>query len=1030
MRVEGQARAARPDKSALLKAPAGSGKTGALVGRLLHLLSAGAKPPNIAAITFTEKAAAEMKERLYKTLSDPELCRLTAKEALELLPEDAPFPLTLTLEEIFSKLIREPDSLKVSTIHAFLLDLLRAHPLEAGLPADFEVLPETGLLLRREAAVDEVIKALEKGELPREYNELYRAGYDVRKLRALISLSLEKRGAVMRARANSGGLTLEIERAHSLLRDMTQSGAAQSLAMRALELIPELLEGPFLDAISRLSTLKNPEELPDIYDGLKDLFYKKTDGEPLAKIPPSQKMFKEVYGNKEWAAKRARWEEIYPELRESFSAFACLFDSHVQAAAKDAFLKLSALSDSVYRAMCLRDGFIDFEDIELYALKLLSSNSSVRVPKHLLVDEFQDTSQIQWDLLYKMAQEQFSGQGVEGPGSPTFFAVGDINQSIYRFRKAEPRLMKSLRPLMEERILPGRRDFPELDINFRSAPEITRFTDQTFAPLLGEDYKGGRAARQGFKGSVRLRVSADEPWALADEALRALDLDVWAGGGIRKAHFGDMAVLIQSRTRLKEYERALRENGIPFQVSGGTGFFQQDEVLTILSVLKFLENRLNVFSLRQALKSPLFGIPEWIIPPLTGKDFLAEIAGIQPDAAELFEMWTRAAKTMSLSELVDEVIKTSSAYPRLGAIGGAQAVFNIDKLSGLAREFEAGGSKGAGGGGGGLHDFIQWVREYRRSEDLPSAGIRTGDSRYLTILTVHSAKGFEFPIVLLPGLGAGTRNGTDDVLFGPPDGDLPFAIKTDSLLEQNRDYQTLKDREAEERAWERKRLFYVAVTRARDHLVMLSDKPEGAKETFLRLLINPEARKEGPPPECLFPDGFSSEVSEYDYPESGGEGNAIMEARGEADAPLPSVGHLAAAKGPKMERCNAPEHEGGERGNMNVPPPGNLAPLSGGKGVRFISPSALANHALIKAASPEGSMVTGKLVHEALESFGRTGFYDLRRLTSFGQSSRQEAAEAEKILSSLLSKPPVKELLSAGAGKRSSFRSFSGIKTK
>ncbi len=281
----------------------------------------------------------------------------------------------------------------------------------------------------------------------------------------------------------------------------------------------------------------------------------------------------DVYGKADGAVKRARWEEIYPELRESFSAFAYLFDSYVQATAKDAFLKLSALSDKVYRAMCLRDGFIDFEDIELYALKLLSARTGVRVPKHLLVDEFQDTSQIQWDLLYKMAEEQFSGQGVEGPDSPTFFAVGDINQSIYRFRKAEPRLMKGLRPLMEERILPGRRDFPELDINFRSAPEITRFTDQTFAPLLGEDYKGGRAARQDFKGSVRLRVSTDEPGALADEALRALDLDVWAGGEIRKAHFGDMAVLIQSRTRLKEYERALRENGIPFQVSGGTGFF-------------------------------------------------------------------------------------------------------------------------------------------------------------------------------------------------------------------------------------------------------------------------------------------------------------------------------------------------------------------------------------------------------------------------------------------------------------------------
>ncbi|MGC2425138.1 MAG: UvrD-helicase domain-containing protein [Nitrospirota bacterium] len=996
MRVEGQARAARPDKSALLKAPAGSGKTGALVGRLLHLLSAGAEPPDIAAITFTEKAAAEMKERLFKTLSDPELCRLTAKEALELLVEDVPFPLTLTLEEIFSRLIREPDSLRVSTIHAFLLDLLRAHPFEAGLPADFEVLPETSLLLRREAAVDEVIKALQKGELEQEYNELYRAGYDVRKLRRLIALSLEKRGMVNRARVRSKGLKAEIEKSYAMLREMTESGSAQSLARRALELIPELLDGPFLDAISRLSALKDPEELPDIFEGIKGLFYNKTDGAPITKIPPAKKYFTDVYGKAEGPVKRARWEEIYPELRESFSGLAYLFDSYVQATAKDSFLKLSALSSEVYRAMCLRDGFIDFEDIELYARELLSSRPDIRVAKHLLVDEFQDTSQIQWDLLYKMAEEQFSGQGVEGPGCPTFFAVGDINQSIYRFRKAEPRLMKDLRPLMEERIVPGRRDFPELDINFRSAPEITLFTDQTFAPLLGEDYKGGRASRTDFKGSVRLMVQEDEPLALAEAAIRALGYDVWADGEIRKAHFGDMAVLIQSRARLREYERALRENGVPFQVSGGTGFFQQDEVLTILSVLKYLENPLDIFSLRQALKSPLFEIPEWIIPPLTGKDPLAEVAGIQPAAAELFEGWTQAAKTLTLSELVDNVIKTSAAYPRLGRVGGAQAVFNIDKLSCLAREFEVRGGAGAGGGGG-LHDFIQWVREYRRSEDLPSAGIRAGDSKYLTILTVHSAKGLEFPIVFLPGMGARTRSDTDEVLFGPPGGDLPFAIKTDSLLEQNRDYQTLKDREAGERAWERKRLFYVAVTRARDHMVMLSDTPEGAKDTFLRMLIDPEVRKEGPPPECLFPEGFSADVSAYGYPA------------------LP----FASDTRPEMD---LPGGSGeGAAPDYLLPPAANLAPLSGGKYARFISPSALADHASIKAArvsgSPEGSIVTGKLVHEALESFGRTGVYSLRRLASFGQSTKQEAREAEKILSNLLSKPPMKELLSAGIGK-------------
>ena len=187
-----------------------------------------------------------MKNGLIRPPSDPELCRLTAKDALELLPV-MPLPLTLTLEEIFSRLIREPDSLRVSTIHAFLLTCCgRIHSRPACLRT--LMLPDTALLLRREAAVDEVIKTLEKGELQQEYNDLYRAGYDVRKLRAPIALSLEKRGVVMRARANSRGLKAEIERFYKLLRDMTESGTTRSLAGGALELIPELLDWPALAA--------------------------------------------------------------------------------------------------------------------------------------------------------------------------------------------------------------------------------------------------------------------------------------------------------------------------------------------------------------------------------------------------------------------------------------------------------------------------------------------------------------------------------------------------------------------------------------------------------------------------------------------------------------------------------------------------------------------------------------------------------------------------------------------------------------
>ncbi len=992
MRIDGQARAGRPGISALLTAPAGSGKTRALVGRIVTLLSAGARPSDIAAITFTEKAAAEMRERLFSTLSDPALCKSTAKEAFELSPEDLPMPPAITLEEIFGSLIREPDSLKIGTIHSFLLDMLRSYPLEAGLPADFEILPETGLLLRRDEAVEEVFRLLEGGALSNECDMLYMAGYDIRKLRALAALSLEKRGLIANARKGSGGLGQNAERTASMLRETTASGAVQALARQALRLIPDILDDETAKSLAALSGLSEPDGLPEIFDALKGFFY--TDkGSPLVNIPPAKKEFKEVYGKTEWTAKREKWEEIYTALRESFSDLARLYDSTVSAGAVSAFLSLSRLSGEVYRKMCLRDGFIDFEDIEIYALKLIDSRPDIRLPRHLLVDEFQDTSRIQWELLVKIAGEQFSGEGAEGLNSPTFFAVGDVNQSIYRFRKAETRLTKDLRALMEERIVPQKRDFPELDINFRSAPEIIEFTGQTFAPLLGGRSTGcGRAAScsaNNFRGGVRLRLDGDEPRALAEEVIKALRLDVEAGGEVRKARLGDMAVLIQSRSRLKDYERALRRCGIPFRVLGGTGFFAQDEVRAVLAVLKYLENPSDTFSLHMALASPFFDIPEGLIPPFADKDPIAWLAESgRADIAGLFVNWREAAGTTPFPELVDSI--TNFARSR----SAGQAVFNLERLSRLARDFGRSTGNGHGGGmsGGGLHDFVEWVRDYKKGGDLPSADARQGGDEgadYLTILTIHSAKGLEFPVVFLPGMAAHTRGDNGSVLFGQPGDDIPLAMRTESLLEENVDYQALKGREADERTMEGIRLFYVAVTRARDHLIMLSDTEKPRKGTFLGMLTDREVRQ-APPPECLFGQGFSADATEYDYPEARFSGSS-----------------------PEYPDSFASAVEGRETGHK-MPSPERILPLPDCQGTQFISPSSLADYALLKDAGHSGgSAAVGSLVHEALESYGRTGTYSIEALPSFGRSSGDEAAEAGKILANLLSLPHVEELFSA-----------------
>lgn len=1000
MRVDEQVRGMRPDRSVLLSASAGSGKTHVLVGRMIHLLAAGIAPEGLAAITFTEKAAAGMKEKLFGMLAGAAWDGMDAAGLLGLEPADMPYPLTRTPEEIFSELTARPDSLKVSTIHAFCLGLLRQFPLEAGLPAGFRVMDEAEMLIRRDAAADAcILEAVT--DLPVEFRTLIDSGYDIKKLSGLIVSALDKRGLISMLETDMGGIEgvirhLEggLERADKerAVNEIVAGGSIAGVAGGLAALLRESgINGEdYISALDALAGMKGPGGFPDAFERIAGYFYTK-DFSYRKRSPVSGKVLKDRAG---------RHDEMYSSLREAVKTLAGLYDDVRATAALTAFLRIYKKADEIYTAANLRDGLVDYDDLESRAYRLFTGpdavNALYRIESralHYLIDEFQDTGLLQWGVLSRLNSEAFSGKGAEGLSAPTLFAVGDRKQSIYRFRKADYRLMDSLKSRMDTGMERARVDFPELDMNFRSAPEVLEVVDDVFGVIFKDGYKKSRAVRTDAKGSVKLRVvdKGGEADALAMEVAAACGLPVWdaTAGSFRPAGYGDMAVLLRSRAGLRSYEEALRGHGIPFKVVGGVGFFYQEEVSALMGILGYLDNPADLMSLASALKSPLFRLSDGELEPMyTAKDQMEALRAISPEAHGLVSKWRDMAGLVPLGRLVECIIKESAALFAFGVAGGPAAALNIEKLAGIARDFDR-------RGGVGLSEFTDWVRSYREKADIGTADVELpGYERFVSVMTVHAAKGLEFPVVFLPGLARGTRKTSARLLLETSGrGEVRMAVRTDALLGENPQYAGLLDMEGRERRLEAARLLYVAMTRAGDHLVMLaSGRP--ASETWLGLLS--EAR-----PASLFGKtggpGPDEAPAVYMHPMVAPKSIAVP------DAPSASMPGAALFKAPPQDR---------------------LKPLPGEPGITFNTASALAG-ALPgenKTGTPYPPRLRGVLVHAALEDYVRRGGYDIGavagRTNGFASLDKNTGnallRDVERTLEGFLSDEKVRELLSTG----------------
>jgi ATP-dependent helicase/nuclease subunit A len=952
-------KAADTRKSVHLSASAGSGKTRALKDRYLALLDVldnqGLNIDQAVAITFTDKAAAEIKERVMQDLP----------------------------ETMLKKIIRGKQDLRISTIHSFCMNLLKRYPLEAGLPPDFGVLDARDQAYMIQRAIGDTLE--ESGRDPDLMSPLGNLTAD--ELVSTIEYFMAIRSKLKRLEIDAGG-------SDNLLRSIR---AGMGTARHESELQALVADADWRASCRRMeSILRDQGEWYGRSKGAEHLLLADaTEAKSVCRISASLApcYFTAEGGPRKnpFIAKkaftgpsRAGYERAYFALQEMMGRLRDL-SGRIEAGREAlSLLRLFQRAEEQYQRLKLRGGLLDFDDLEIYAYHLLQGLESPdilywldRKILHFLVDEFQDTSDIQWAILNKLTEEIFAGQGADKRMSPTLFVVGDEKQSIYRFREANYRLIEDVRNKMADNIPSESREILTLDRNFRSTPEVVEIVNRVFSALWGESYKPSEAER-GDRGSVRLielsPETTDEAETLANEITSLIEnrtpvyeKTATGAGGVhggwleRDADYGDCAVLIQSRTKLKEYEAALQARNIPYRVVGGIGFYEEDEVQSLINLLFFLWNRDDKLALVGALKSPLFALTDQDIFDLHAgeQDMIAALNKHHPAVWSLLNKWTGFAGVAPLSTLLHEIVEETGAYVRFGR-RTPQAIFNIDKLLDTAREFDRRGYTT-------LQDFVEWVKNIRRTEQREATSDMNlpGFAGSVSILTVHKAKGLEYPVVFLPGMNQQSRSLSAGPAAIVDDGKTGVRIAVKNTA--GPDYDELWEQERGELLREHQRMLYVAMTRARDHLVMIGALANGKSsvkpDTWLGylhaaappvLFANPVEAGPGAtvyayPPDAVKPAGKRI------HPETHHDREKKPAA---ADIDVETIiGNLSPLQRSEMlEWKSATDfiHKGKEEsiGDMIVQ-----------AGVRSLSP-----------------ITRGSVLHRCLEDFTKSGFYDIERI--------------------------------------------------
>ena len=832
-----------------VEAGAGSGKTRALVDRVIALIGSGIAMENIAAITFTEKAAAELRDRIR--------ARLHSAETRENLGEDRAETALLQL-----------DGAAVGTLHSFAQRILSEHPVEAGLPPSVEVLDDIGSQIefdmRWRDFLDQLLDEPEMGPTLLRLEMLaVRLGH-IRALAVRLNENWDRLEDLAREPGPlppvdvddiEGGLQVTAE-----IKDRCTAGGEDALFARIEAVERELarLEGT-QDDVARIEILRSAIDAGKGRGaGRQDNWGDGGEGK----------------ANKA-AATDALKALAAPRNQESQSICAQILDRAAQAALEVLVARLAAFTlDAAEERRA--NGRLEFHDLLVRARLLLRHDThgpAVRASlreryQRLLIDEFQDTDPIQVELAALLACGD-PGAGAArwaeiNPDPGRLFFVGDPKQSIYRFRGADISTFLEARDWTEHQEH-GR--IESLTTNFRSVWPIIDWVNEVFGQMIHwspgsqPEYAALDSVRAPLPQGAPVTVLGVQPIAIPGRAyaqelrrreaesvalaVAAILRDGWtvdedspAEPPTRPARLGDIAVLIPSRTSLGDLEDALETVGIPYRAEASSLVYNTREVREVLAALQAVADPTDELALVAALRSSLYGcgdddLAHWRLA--CGGRF--SLIGSQPDScpadhpvaegiAHLAELH-RAKRWTNPPSLIDRLVRERGAFETAVAGGRPRDVwrrlrFVIDQARAWA---DAGGTN--------LRGYLEWARlQGADNARVTESVLPETDDDSVRILTVHAAKGLEFPIVVLSGmttkLDQRDRGPTVAFDFGGA-----AVVKLRGGVESE-NYETWKPIDEQMDAHERLRLLYVACTRARDHLIVSLHRrvptAKGAKE--------------------------------------------------------------------------------------------------------------------------------------------------------------------------------------------------------
>ncbi|WP_299779970.1 double-strand break repair helicase AddA [uncultured Roseobacter sp.] len=864
--TEAQVRAARPDASTWLAANAGSGKTRVLTDRVARLLLDGVEPQHILCLTYTKAAASEMQNRLFKRLGawamlpEPALHAALRDLGIEGAIDSARLRDARTL---FARAIETPGGLKIQTIHSFCASLLRRFPLEARVSPQFTEIEDRAADLLRAEIVDQMAEGADSSLIDgiarhytgEDFSKLTRAIVQHRELLSQpltwpeILAVLEQPATLSEGQiAQDVFLGGEDDLIAAILPAMREKGGNDGKAAEKLAALGSLgfdalpgLEGVFLTG----ATAKSP-------------FTAKIGSLPTK---PTQSVLSDhmpalnAFMDRVETAREARLALNAARKTQALRDFATRFIAH-------------------YEERKLLRGWLDFDDLIFKARDLLNDPAVAawvlfRIDggiDHILVDEAQDTSPTQWDVIRKLAAEFTSGEGARKDVARTLFVVGDKKQSIYSFQGADPREFDRMHAEFKSKMEAADQRFQSLTLgySFRSSAAVLGVVDAAFEHREEAGFTED-ARHIAFKDALPGRVDIwpviekqddadDRLWyepldrrgarhhtmilanQVADQIKQMIDtgqtipVDVDGGHARRPVQPGDFLILVQRRSDLfAEIIRACKNHDLPIAGADRLKVGGELAVRDLAALLSFLAVAEDSLSLATALRSPLFGWTEKELFDLAhgrSEDHLWQTLRSKPDAyPETLGILNDLRANVDFLrpyDLIERVLTRHSGRRQLLARLGREAEDGINALLSQALSYERNAIPS-------LTGFLVWMDtddlEIKRQIDSASDQIR--------VMTIHGAKGLEAPIVILPDTGKRDIQIKDDIL---KIGDHPVwktnAAEMPQIMAE--EVTTLKNAQFEERL----RLLYVALTRAEKWLIVAAAGELSRKNDSLYQIVD------------------------------------------------------------------------------------------------------------------------------------------------------------------------------------------------